>query len=119
MWIFAKHGFVSIVAHRDKPRHYLIRARVRDDLSSILSLIDGHAVMPRIIIHTPDADYPYRATIGHAGLALLMGLLAGTIDYPNFKAAVHGDADRDAAYSTVHAAMNHFGRVKEIEHGES
>jgi hypothetical protein len=53
MWLFAKHGFFSIVEHRADPRNLLVRARVKGDIE--------HYFPDAKVTQTDDADYLYRA----------------------------------------------------------
>ena len=49
MYIFAQHGILSIVAHRDKPGMLMVRAPVRDDIE--------HYWPAAKIVETIDGDY--------------------------------------------------------------
>jgi len=49
MDIFAQHGILSIVAHRDKPGMLMVRAVARDDLE--------HFWPAAKIVRTDDGDY--------------------------------------------------------------
>src|SRR5215831_4091688 len=53
MWLFAKHGFFSIVEHRADPRNLLVRARVKGDIE--------HYFLDAKVTQTDAADYLYRA----------------------------------------------------------
>lgn len=106
MWVFAKTGFVSIVAHRDNPNHLLVRARVRQDLENFRETISPevtHGIGD--VIETPEADYRWRCTISRAAVADGLVHLALGMDYDNFKNAVHGEPARDRAYMDVWGAM--------------
>lgn len=81
MWIFTAQGFFSVV-QKDREKLLTVRARVAADLDRL------RAVVPQLgpTVTTPEADYRYRALIGHADFAAGLAAIARDIDYPNFKA---------------------------------
>jgi hypothetical protein len=100
MWIASTSGFFSIVQHRDFPDQFIIRARVKKDLESI---VDSSK-----ILSTPEADYRYRVILKKEEVATIyQGLLSG-IDYPNFKNAVASNPfqkDKLSAYHKIWQVM--------------
>lgn len=84
MWITTTFGFFSVVAHRDDANTLCVRARARADLIKLIAAI-GQPHPP--IVHTPDADYPYRILVKRATLAVVIAETIGAINYPNFKTA--------------------------------
>ncbi|MCA9936541.1 MAG: hypothetical protein H6662_15470 [Ardenticatenaceae bacterium] len=108
MWLATKIGFFSVVAHRDDPKTVLVRARVTEDLMQLQDLgVEMGLEMPPIA-ETPEADYCCRMFMNRDTWQLLATRLADGIDYPNFKAAVHGDPARDQAYMQMWSAMRSF-----------
>lgn len=89
MWICTNKGFLSIVAHRDKPGYFMVRARRRPDLKFWVN----DAIE---ILETPDADYRYRAVINRKELNRLMDCAMDQITYDNFKSSVKDTALHDA-----------------------
>lgn len=83
MWIYSTLGFFSIVKHRHELGSYLVRARCRDDLASLLEA----AGLPASFQYTPSADYPFRVTVPGNAFSRIMLALLKTVDYPNFKDA--------------------------------
>ena len=58
MWLFTTDGFVSAVAHRNKPGMLLVRARRSEHL---------RAMLPDVQVEcTPGADYRFRAEVPRA-----------------------------------------------------
>ena len=55
MWIFTKHGFISIVQHNSMPDHFQVKARV---VTPLKELCPDHEIE---VIDW--ADYRYRITI--------------------------------------------------------
>lgn len=115
MWLVTKHGFYSVVAHRDDPDLVLVRGRCRQDLEQLrslsLELAEIDLEIPEIV-ETPDADYACRIFMPRDTWETLAAILAMNIDYPNFKSEVHGDPERDAAYMQMWSAMRRFQEQK-------
>ena len=84
MWITTLDGFYSIVEHRDRKDHVLVRSRVRNDLERFKKFV------PKVgkITYLARADYPYRILITKHALAKAMARMAYEVRYPNFKSAV-------------------------------
>lgn len=87
MWVFTPDGLVSIVAHRDEPDSLLVRARARSHLVSFLRNLPTK--QRGTIRRTPEADYPYRATMKRKAVADVLAKLALALDYPNFKSEAY------------------------------
>ncbi|MEN9726741.1 MAG: hypothetical protein RL434_1107 [Pseudomonadota bacterium] len=85
MWIFTPKAFLSIVAHRGKPDHLLVRARLPGDIETVFPAAK--------VTRNPSADYLYRAEIERAEVASTLATLAASMDYDNVKGAV-SDARR-------------------------
>jgi hypothetical protein len=90
MWIMSRTGFFSVVAHRDDPALVLVRAR---DLGQLKRLSAENPTGPFEIVETPHADYPVRTTLTKDRFETIVTWLARSIDYDNFKNAVHVDPD--------------------------
>lgn len=90
MWVFFVDGFVSVVAHRDKVGFVLVRAR---DCSHLKAFIKASGVnVPVPILHTPTADYEWRAEMATEIVSNTMASLAASVEdgeVTNFKAACH------------------------------
>jgi hypothetical protein len=83
MWLFLPTAMVSIVAHRTKPQHLLVRARLRGDLER---LFPGCTVQ-----RTPGADYRFRACIHRNDVARVVSQHLLGMQYDNVKNAIpHG-----------------------------
>lgn len=100
MWIFLNNAMLSVVAHRTKRNHLLVRARFRGDLERAFPGV------PVTIERTPDADYLYRVLLPRATVARVMADTVKAITYPNFKGSVdHSDTTRKRAYGLVWDVM--------------
>ncbi len=94
MWLFCKSGFFSAVQHNSQPELIHVRARFAGDLER---LCQAHGVTTAVK-HTPGHDYAYRMDFPRETWANIVKAEAETIDYDNFKAAVHDNTARDHAY---------------------
>jgi len=106
MWLFSKTGFISVVAHRDKPKHLMVRARVMEDLEGFLDRCPTSALKSVKIVTTLDGDYRHRVVVKRKHAAVAIARMVDEIDYDNFKNAVHDDSPRDAAYMAVWTALS-------------
>ena len=79
MWLFTSEGFVSVVAHNEKPDTLLVRARDED---SLLSLVEATGATLR---HTPNNDYPYRIEALREAFSAWLAEQASNISYSNYK----------------------------------
>ena len=94
MWLFTSHGFLSIVADRDRPDRLLVRGRTREDVGFFCEAVgDG------VPIETPDADYRWRVTAPVDLVAWFVQQQVLQIDYPNFKDAVAGRQGHERAHT--------------------
>lgn len=108
MWVFSQQGFVSIVRNRNDHRYMLLRAREKADLMHFAELAREAGVPFGEVEDTPWADYAYRVELKENHARLLIMHAVKNIEYDNFKASVHGEPERDAAYMRIWRAMYDF-----------
>lgn len=107
MWIASSVGFFSIV-RKDGNLH--VRARVRMDLENLLALPG----MPQPPIESwPEADYRWRVRLSPWAAGQVLGALAGTVDYPNFKNEVARRADQRAKLPAYHRLWDGLFAIQE------
>lgn len=84
MWIFTPEGFLSVVRNtrENEEDTLLVRARREAALSHLAEITH------KVIIRTPDADYPYRLVVADTLFGEFLSQQARNIDYSNFKARV-------------------------------
>ena len=80
MWIYLTEGAFSIVAHRDKPRHLLVRSRHPEAIERAFPYAAQYYIT--------DADYPYRADILRSDVAEFISQRMVLMQYDNFKNTV-------------------------------
>ena len=107
MWVYLTEAMLSIVAHRTRPEHLLVRARLPGDIERVFPGAD--------VSETPQADYRFRATVPRAAVADALARAAREIDYDNFKATLRADTPaeraRAAMYHAAHAAAGEAQHV--------
>ena len=101
MWLFCKSGFFSAVKHNQKKGTVHVRARFKGDLERLFT---AHAVRAKVV-ETPNGDYRFRADVPGSVWRRVVAKEAASIDYTNFKGAVHDGTERDDAYFEVWCAM--------------
>ncbi len=104
MWLFCKHGFFSAVQNFNDSNLIHVRARFKGDLERLCKTYD---VEPKVV-GIPNTDYPFRMDFERAKWAEIVRSEAESIDYENFKNAVHDGTLRDSAYMGVWNVMRRF-----------
>ena len=100
MWIGHSDGWLSIISHRDKPNHLLVRGRKREHLE---------IMFPSAEVYVDEhADYPYRADVTRADVANTLGDYVMGIEYDNFKNSVE-DTELHHAYNALWNIMWDYG----------
>ena len=102
MWVFLNDSFLSIVAHRQRPKFLLVRARRSEDITVIFP---GARV-----IEASGSDYEYRAVIKRRVVEDAIAAEVARIDYPNFKDSVREPARHDV-YFGVWTHMRRLSRT--------
>tara|TARA_R100000353_G_C6487598_1_gene190853 strand:+ start:603 stop:929 length:327 start_codon:yes stop_codon:yes gene_type:complete len=102
MWIYLTEGALSIVAHRDKPNHLLVRSRHPDAIERTFRDAEMYFIQ--------DADYPYRADILREDMIDFLTLRLKVMNYHNFKNTVD---DEDYSRLLTDVWFTHFQWGKE------
>lgn len=110
MWLITEDGFASVVAHRERPDHLLVRARARADLESLCQVASEEGLGgldPVGIFSLENADYRWRLEVRRDDFAALASAMVGRINYDNFKSRVaRKDPDRAHLYMDVWSALH-------------
>ena len=112
MWLFTSEGFVSVVAHSEKPDTLIVRARDED---SLLSLVEATGATLR---HTPNNDYPYRIEALREAFSAWLEDQVSNLDYGNYKNHMWSErTEFGAALHDVWVAMHQVtpNRVTEAD----
>ena len=76
MWLFTPNAFFSVVEDYNNKKNLMVRARFSGDIQNVFSVQAEH---------TPENDYPYRASIPKETVAEVVASNILRINYHNFK----------------------------------
>lgn len=106
MWIFTKHGFLSVVQHNSMENHFQVKSRVIDPLEI---LWPDHEI--EIISW---ADYRFRITIRkEEAVSIFVDQIKG-IDYTSFKNECENDEWYHHALTRIWGVMYNFQQRMEL-----
>lgn len=91
MWLFTKHGLLSIVADKSNDDNLLVRARQAHHITEIIP-----GCIPK---YTPKADYHWRISLDRTVVAGAIASVISEIRYANFKDSA--DKELKATYMKV------------------
>ena len=100
MWIAHSNGWLSIVAHRERPDDLLVRARNERHISTFWPEAK--------VVYNNHADYPYRSVISRERVAEVVMKYVDGIDYDNFKNSV-GESKLHTAFNRMWSVMAEYG----------
>lgn len=107
MWLFLSGGFLSIVAHRYKPNHVLVRARNMGHLKQ---------AFPNAEYYTyTDSDYPYRADIERSEVSDMIADYVVNMSYDNFKNSVLEQKYENACHAIWNIMFRYGIPHREVE----
>lgn len=98
MWLFTTHGMFSVVTDPRDTELLVVRARLRDHLTSLQERFGTLASLP--IHDTPDRDYAHRIFVPRRTWRAVVGALVDD-NYGNFKSAAHAARPVDHLYSEM------------------
>lgn len=121
MWIATNIGFFSVVVKQEGPKAMEvvhIRGRVWEDLDNLRRFIqvredaksapDIHPGQLKVLNSHPGSDYPYRMIFPKSALPVVLGMLAESVTYDNFKREIHctpDQSEKSAAYGGLWEAL--------------
>lgn len=105
MWIFTRHGFISLVAHKYTEGLYQVKARNPEPL---LKLFPDYEL---IVIEW--ADYRYRVEVPQAEVTKVVAELVDDVDYTSYKDECHDDLPFYRALTNVWTIMLRFQQFHE------
>jgi hypothetical protein len=100
MWIFTKHGFLSIVQHNTMPGHFQVKARIIDPLEI---LWPEHNIE---IIGW--ADYRFRITLEKEQVTSILNQEIQAVGYTSFKDECRDNHDYHDALVKVWSTMYNY-----------
>ena len=100
MWLFFSDGLLSIVAHRDKPEHLLVRTRNMKHIEALFPHADHFTLNY--------SDYPHRAIVSRKEVAEIVSNYVVSINCDNFKNSISENEFRDAC-NIIWSVMYQYG----------
>ena len=105
MWIFTKHGFISIVQHNSMPGHFQVKSRVAAPLDYF---------WPNHQIEVIEwADYRFRITIPKEEVVPILVRGLQGVSYTSFKNECEVDEDYHYALARTWSIMYNYQQRKE------
>mgnify|MGYP001254835154 CR=1 FL=1 len=106
MWIFTKHGFLSVVQHNSMENHFQVKSRAIDILEILwpdheIEIIDW-------------ADYRFRITIRKEEAVSIFADQIKAIDYTSFKNECENDEWYHHALTRIWGVMYNFQQRMEL-----
>ena len=105
MWIFTSNEFLSVVRHRDKPKHLMIRYRSRQQAEA--------CTLAGKVTITPMADYIARKTVKESDFIKWQTQQIKSLQYDNYKNSTHDTLMHDAPLMDVWQSMHSYQTVSE------
>ena len=102
MWVALTEGWLSIVAHRDKPDHLLVRARNPKHITSTFPDAEMYTLT--------SADSPFRADVPREDVIEFMSRRLEHMTYDNFKNTIDKqDYGYREAATSIWTVMYQYG----------
>jgi hypothetical protein len=119
MWLFTETGFYSVVIDAQNQGRMLIRCRCAIDAANLWK--NHHDALPSMTepVSREDRDYRWRLSISRRDWIKLAGRLAETVQYDNFKSAVHrnpSQGSKSGSYLRIWSTMADLQRSE--THGD-
>ena len=81
MWLFFSDGFLSIVAHRERPNHLLVRSRNMAHLKVLFPNAEHFSLV--------NSDYAHRAIVSRKEVSIVLTNYLMTMKYDNYKNSIN------------------------------
>lgn len=94
MWLFLPNAFFSVVEDYSNKKNLMVRARFSGDIQSIFNVSAEH---------TPQNDYPYRASVPKEMVAQVVANNILRINYGNFKNQAEDDTSEQNKSAWIEA----------------
>jgi hypothetical protein len=115
MWLATVKGWFSVVIDNQRPGRMLVRARCRADILNLYN--EHHETLASMEEPTSDPawGYRWRMSVSKADFVKLAGRLAESVDYSNFKSAVHDRPDQRNKSSAYMKVWQNLAEVQQDE----
>jgi hypothetical protein len=81
MWLFTKHGHLSIGPHSSEPGYLVVHSRTREEMDKFVALLDEVGDRKHEVQETTEGDYHYLVMAQRSVVAEAVARLVTAIDY--------------------------------------
>ena len=98
MWIFTKHGHLSIGQNAFDHDYLIVHAQLREEMDSFVALLDEIAGQKHKVQETVEGDYRFLVMACRAVVAEAVARMVTEIDHEQFVHSVHFDFGKQPGY---------------------
>ena len=98
MWIFTKQGHVSIGQHAFDHEQLVLHAQVREDIESVVALLDDIGGQPHEVQETVEGDYRFLVMARREVVAEAVARMVSSIDYGKHVHSFHVDFGKQPGF---------------------
>jgi hypothetical protein len=98
MWIFTKHGHLSVGQHAFDHDFLVVHTQLREELDSFVALVDEIGGQQHEVQETREGDYQFLVTARRAVVAEAVARIVTGIDYGKFIHSFHVDFGKQPGY---------------------
>ena len=98
MWLFSKDGHLSIGQHASDHGYLVVHAQVREDIDSLVAMLDEAGVGRHEVQETVEGDYRFLVIARRSAVAEAVAKMVSGIDYGKFLHSFHVDFGAKPGY---------------------
>ncbi len=98
MWLFTKHGHISLAQHEGDPESLRVLAQMREDIDHFVALLDAAGDHTHDVQELLDGGYRFCTKTKKTVAAQAVSSLVKDIDYTRFLHSAHFDFGQEPGY---------------------
>ena len=98
MWIFSKHGHLSLGQHASDHDMLVIHAQVREEMASFVALLDEASGDQHEVQETTEGDYHFLVMARRTVVAEAVARMVTAVDYGKFVHSIHVDFGKQPGF---------------------
>ena len=98
MWLFTKHGHLSVGQHAFDHDHLVVHAQLREEMDSFVALLDEISGQRHEVQKTTEGDYRFLVMARRAVVAEAVARTVAAIDYGKLVHSVHFDFGKQPGF---------------------
>ncbi len=98
MWLFTKHGHLSLSQHAGEPDILIVHTQVREDIDRFVALLDQVDSRKHEVTEPMDGDYKFLVMARRIAVTRAVARMVAAIDYGKFVHSVHFDFGNQPGY---------------------